>query len=187
MRIDVHTHAFHDKIAEKAVAHLENHYGIRPLGTGKVDDLLERARKAGLDKVVVHSAATDRSQVIPANNWAIGMQQKFPEIIAFGTLHIDYQQPEKEIERLLRNNITGLKMHCDFQGFFMDDPRFVEMLRLVVDKFTIMFHVGDVLPPEKNPSCPSNSPNSCALFPAHASLPRIWAATSTGNTLWTPL
>ncbi len=165
MRIDIHTHAFHEKIADKVLAQLEGHYGIHPVGNGTVADLLARAKRAGLDKVVVHNAATDEAQVIPANNWAMGIQKNNPEIISFGTIHIDFPDPEKELARLLRNGIRGLKIHCDFQGFFMDDPRFVEMLELAVRDFIIMFHVGDVLPPEKNPSCPLKFAKLMRHFP----------------------
>ena len=80
MRIDIHCHAFHPKIADKVTAQLDEHYGIRPVGTGTCEDLLARARRAGLDKVVVLGAATDPSQVIPANNWAIGLQREHPEV-----------------------------------------------------------------------------------------------------------
>ena len=73
MFTDTHTHVFHPKIAEKAINQLHTHYGIKPQGTGVLDDLLARATRAGVDRVVVHTAATDPSQVIPANNWAIDM------------------------------------------------------------------------------------------------------------------
>ena len=76
MFIDIHTHAYHPKIADKVLAQLEGHYGIKPVGTGQIDDLIARAKSAGLDRVVVHNAATSAAQVVPANNWAIRIHRE---------------------------------------------------------------------------------------------------------------
>ncbi len=154
MFFDIHTHAYHPKIAHRVVAQLEGHYGIPPVGTGELDDLLRRARKAGLDKVVVHGAATTPAQVIPANNWAIGLQRDNPDVYAFGTLHPGYEDFESELDRLEAAGIKGVKLHADFQGFRLDDPRLSPLFEAMSGRFTVMFHVGDRLPPDENPSCP---------------------------------
>jgi len=154
MFLDFHTHAYHPKIAHKVVSQLEGHYGIPPVGNGELDDLLARARRAGLDKVVVHGAATAPAQVIPANNWAIALQAGNPDVYAFGTLHPGYPDFEQELDRLEKNGIKGVKFHPDFQGFRMDDPDLGPIFEAISGRFTVMFHVGDRLPPAENPSCP---------------------------------
>lgn len=154
MNIDAHTHAFHPKIADKVLNQLNNHYGIIPKGTGIIDDLLARADKAGIDKVVIHTAATSPGQVTAANDWAIHLNETYDRVIAFGSMHPDYHDPETEFRRLEKSNVKGLKFHPDFQGFFMDDPKFKAIMEMIQDRFTLMFHVGDKNPPEKNPSCP---------------------------------
>jgi len=154
MFTDTHCHVFHPKIAEKALNQLEGHYGLRPEGSGILEDLLSRAERAGVDRVVVHTAATDPAQVIPANNWAIDLMRQSPRVTAFGTLHPDYADVDKELDRLERAGVVGLKFHPDFQGFFLDDPKFYALMEKVGSRFMLMFHVGDRLPPEQNPSCP---------------------------------
>ncbi len=154
MFLDFHTHAYHPKIAHKVVAQLERHYGIPPVGTGELEDLLTMIRKAGLDKAVIHGAATAPAQVIPANNWAISLQRDHPEVYAFGTLHPGYEDFESELDRLEHAGITGIKFHPDFQGFRLDDPLLKPIFEAISGRFTVMFHVGDRLPPEQNPSCP---------------------------------
>lgn len=180
MFTDTHTHVFHPKIAEKAINQLHTHYGIKPQGTGVLDDLLIRADRAGIDRVVVHTAATDPSQVIPANNWAMNMEQQSRRVTAFGTLHPDYAEPEKELERLRRAGIKGLKFHPDFQGFFLDDPKFYRLMEMIGDGFTLMIHVGDTLPPEQNPSCPIKMAKLRRAFPK----PRMIAAHLGGFSHW---
>lgn len=154
MFTDTHCHLFHPKIAGKALTQLEAHYGIAPVGSGLLDDLLARADRAGIARVVVHTAATDPSQVIPANNAALELMRRSPRITAFGTLHPDFGDPEEELGRLERAGVKGLKFHPDFQGFFMDDPKFYALMEKIGSRFMLMFHVGDKLSPEQNPSCP---------------------------------
>ena len=69
-RVDVHTHAFHPKIAAKVLRQLEAHYRIPPVGTGLWEDLQPRLARCHISRAFVHSAATAPEQVIPANRWA---------------------------------------------------------------------------------------------------------------------
>jgi predicted TIM-barrel fold metal-dependent hydrolase len=153
--IDFHTHAFHPKIAGKVLEQLEDHYGISPVGTGQADDLLARLDAAGLDRAVVLAAATAPAQVIPANNWAMELKRTQPRIVPFGTIHPGYPDCEGELDRLERAGIKGIKIHADFQGFRLDDPALFPVLEAMRGRFTALFHVGDRLPPHKNPSCPA--------------------------------
>lgn len=165
MLIDIHTHAFHPKIAYKAVEHLNSYYAVSCAGDGTVSDLLARQKKAGIDRCVVLCAATDPAQVIPANNYAIMLQKEHPEIIAFGTLHPGFAQWEKQLASLKAAGIKGIKLHPDFQGFWLNDPRLMPMLEQAQDDFVFEVHIGDYLPPEQNPSCPYKAAALLDAFP----------------------
>lgn len=154
MLIDFHTHAFHPKIAPKAVAHLNEHYELQCECTGMMDDLCKRIRKAGLDKMVVLCAATSPAQVIPANNFALSLKAAHPEAIPFGTIHPYYDDWETQLNRLKAQGIKGLKLHPDFQGFFLDDPKLLPIIEAAQKDFIMLLHIGDNLPPKDNPSCP---------------------------------
>lgn len=154
MYIDFHTHAFHPKIAAKAVEHLNSHYGITCQCTGVMDDLIRRVKKAGLDKMVVLCAATSAAQVIPANNFALSLKAAHPDAIPFGTIHPDFDDWENQLARLKARGIKGLKLHPDFQGFRLDEKRLLPIIEAAQKDFVILFHVGDKLAPEDNPSCP---------------------------------
>ncbi len=153
LRVDVHTHAFHPKIAAKVCAQLEQHYRIPPVGNGMWDDLKPRLEKAGMQKCFIHSAATAPGQVEPANNWAISLKQD-PMIVPFGTMHPGYENMEGELARLHDNGIRGIKLHPDFQGFRLDDPALLPLFGEMEGEFTLMVHIGDLLPPDENPTCP---------------------------------
>ena len=139
MRYDVHAHAFHPKIAAKTLVHLEQHYGISPIGTGLLEDLLERERRAGVDRVVVHSAATTPVQVRMANDWAMTIQREnMGVVVAFGTLHPDLGDWLNELELLKAAGIKGLKFHPEFQGFWLDDPRLKDIMEASQNDFVFM-------------------------------------------------
>lgn len=180
MFIDAHTHVFHPKIAHKILAQLQGHYTIPPVGTGLIDDLINRLDSANLDKAIVLTAATAPAQVIPANNCAIEIKQNHDRLIPFGTVHPDFVRMESELNRLEENGIKGLKFHPDFQGFRMDDAALFEVMEMIDDRFICLFHVGDTLPPDKNPSCPRKLATLRKAFPK----PKIIAAHMGGYRHW---
>lgn len=155
MTLDIHTHAFHPKIASKVLEQLTGHYGITPVGTGLVEHLLERLDAAGIGRAAVHAAATAPAQVIPANNWSMELARTQPRLIPFGTIHPGFADFEAEFDRLERAGIRGIKIHADFQGFRLDDPALRPILETMQGRFIALFHVGDRLPPHQNPSCPA--------------------------------
>lgn len=152
-RVDVHTHAMHPKIAEKVLRQLEGHYKIPPTCSGLWEDLEVRMRKCDIKKCFVHTAATRPDQVIAANNWIISLK-KYDMAVPFGTMHIDYPDIDGELARLWDNGIRGIKLHPDFQGFRLDDPRLFPFFGAIEGRFTVMIHIGDRVPPEENFTCP---------------------------------
>ncbi len=153
-RVDVHTHAFSPKIVERVVQQLQDHYHIQPKGSGTLEDLQSRLKSAGIDRAIVHSAATRAAQVMPANNWAIHVEKHAEHFTAFGTIHPEFEDWEQELNRLQKYGIRGLKLHADMQGFRLDDERLWHIFEEIEHRFMVMFHVGDRVPPEKNPSSP---------------------------------
>lgn len=194
MFYDVHTHAFHPKIADKVLTQLENHYGISPVGSGLLEDLLLRTRRAAIDKVIVLCAATAPAQVVPANAFALALQQAHPhEVIAFGTLHPGYEDWKHQLDRLREAGIRGLKLHPEFQGFWLDDPALLPIIEEAQRDFVILCHIGDVAPPADNPSCPYKLAKLLDAFPqarfiaAHFGGYRHWqyvAETLLGRNVW---
>ncbi|MDR2056478.1 MAG: amidohydrolase family protein [Desulfovibrio sp.] len=160
MFIDIHTHAFHAKIARKAIAQINAAYATDCTGDGTIEHLLAREKAAGINRFVVLCAATTPAQVIPANNYAISLQKKYPQVIAFGSMHPGYKNFEDELTRLQKAGIRGLKMHPDFQGFGMDDENLFPILEYAQKKFIIQFHVGS----NKNPGDAPSSPGKLAAI-----------------------
>ena len=182
MYIDIHTHAFHPKIAHKAVDHLNEFYSVNCAGDGTIAHLLERERKAEMEKCVVLCAATAPAQVIPANNYAITLQKEHADrVIAFGTVHPGYEDWESELKRIKAAGIRGIKLHPDFQSFWLDDPRLLPIFEAAQKDFVFEIHIGDRTTPAQNPSCPYKLAAILRQFPrmrviaAHFGGYRMWA------------
>ena len=92
--IDVHTHIWPEKLAERAVDHVGNYYSYEMHGKGTLADLKESAAMAGVERFVIHSSALKASQVEDVNtNAANHITDK---IAGFGTLHPEYQDLKKK-------------------------------------------------------------------------------------------
>ena len=142
--IDVHNHIYPEKIVERATDAIGDFYDInmRHLGTG--NELSEAMKNAGIEKSVVCSAATVPQQVSIINNFIAAECEKHPEFIGFGTLHPDIEDCEAEIDRMKEMNLFGVKLHPDFQKFYIDDPNALPMFKAIRDKdMWLIVHLGD--------------------------------------------
>lgn len=153
MRTDIHTHVFHPAVAAKALARLAE-LGFAAAGSGLIADLLERARRAGMDRVVVHNVATAPAQMTPVNTFAIALQREYPEIMAFGSVHPAATGWERELDRLEKAGIKGIKWHPNFQNLAFDDPALAPVIEAAQDRFLFMCHVGCEEPLDRNPASP---------------------------------
>lgn len=144
--IDTHAHIYPQKIAQKAVDSIGSFYDIHMSGgNGTSEGLLASGGKIGVERYVVHSTATKPSQVESINDFIHGECEKHHEFIGFATLHPDMEEEEieKEVERVLSLGLHGIKLHPDFQKFFIDEDRAEKIYRAVEGKMPILFHTGD--------------------------------------------
>ncbi|MBP3580329.1 MAG: amidohydrolase [Clostridia bacterium] len=122
MIIDFHTHAFPDKLADKAVAHLYELGGMPPKSDGKISGLIRCMDEDGVDASVVLSIATKPQQETNVNNFAISLLEN-PRIIPFGSVFPGSDTALTEIERLHKSGVKGIKMHPEYQDFYIDEDR----------------------------------------------------------------
>lgn len=151
--IDVHNHIYPEKIARKASEAIGTFYGGEAMfheGTG--DELAASLKRAGIGKAIICSAATTPSQVESIDSFIASECRKHPEFIGFGTMHIDYEGIDDEIKRMKALGLRGVKLHPDFQKFFIDDFRALPMYRSMRDNGMILLcHMGDDQRPYSQP------------------------------------
>lgn len=144
--IDAHAHIYPDKIAAKATDTIGVFYDIKmAMPAGTPENLLAVGKKAGFSRFVVHSVATTAHQVRSINEFIKREIDAHPEFIGFITLHQDLSEQEiqAEVDWALANGFKGIKLHPDFQKFYIDDESVEKFYRAASDKLPILFHIGD--------------------------------------------
>lgn len=152
--IDAHAHIFPDKIAGKASVAIgdfyNNFHGME--GDGTLTRLMELGGQAGVDHYVVFSAATRPEQVQSINDFiAVQMNANPGKVTGLGTLHPDMENPEEEIDRIIALGLKGIKLHPDFQEFYVDSPAAKRLYAYLEGKLPVLFHAGDFRYPYSSP------------------------------------
>jgi predicted TIM-barrel fold metal-dependent hydrolase len=110
---------------------------------GTPEELAQIGKEYNIEKMLVHSTATKAEQVESVNNFLISQINENPEFVGFGTLHPEYGFNERETERLMKNNVKGIKFHPDFCRIDILSKGMYDIFALISGKMHIMFHVGD--------------------------------------------
>jgi len=150
MVIDFHTHAFNDKIAEKAIAKLEIVSNQKAYSNGKIDAIDEIAKSGVIDKAVLLPVATKPTQQTIINDWAKEMGDKYENIIPFGSVHPFAEDVFEELQRIKEMGLYGVKLHPDYQEFFIDDEKVFKVYEKCAElSLPVIFHAGwDPLSPD---------------------------------------
>ena len=146
--INAHAHIYPDKISEKATQAIGSFYDIKMNFTGTPENLLKAEKTVGISKFIVHSCATKASQVRSINEFIKEEMDLHPEFIGFMTLHQDMTEEEmkEEISWCIERGFHGIKLHPDFQKFYIDEEKAEKIYRAVASfnrTFPILFHTGD--------------------------------------------
>ena len=142
--IDAHGHIYPDKLAAKATASIGDFYSIPMAHTGSSRGIAESGDAIGIRRQLVCSTATSAPQVESVNSFIAGECIKYPSFVGFGTMHPDYTDYEKELGRMKALGLKGVKLHSDFQRFYIDDPRAADMYRAIAQaELPVLFHIGD--------------------------------------------
>ena len=144
--IDIHAHIYPEKIAQRATAAIGEFYGEKmQVRAGTAERLIFEGAAAGITRYVVHSVATVPRQVRAINEFIAGEVARNTELIGFITLHQDLTEAEidSEIAWGLERGFRGIKLHPDFQKFYIDDTSLEKIYRAAAGKMPVLLHVGD--------------------------------------------
>lgn len=143
MIIDFHTHCFPEKVATKAIAKLSDVAGgITNYSDGTVDGLRKRMAESGTDVSVVLNIATNAYQQRSVNDYAVEINNG-RDIFSFGSVFPDSDDVFDELERIKDMGLKGVKLHPDYQGFFIDDEKMKPIYKKIASLGLIMiFHAG---------------------------------------------
>ncbi len=165
MVIDFHVHMFPDQLASRTIPLLAERSGLVPYTDGTLGTTLEKMRADGVTKIVHQNIATNPRQMTKVNDFAIACNQH-EEIVSFGSIHPEAEHYEAELDRLKDAGIKGIKLHPDYQEFYIDSPCMQPLYEAILKRgFILLFHAGlDYGLPEPVHAPPEAIANTLGLF-----------------------
>jgi uncharacterized protein len=146
--IDVHTHVWPDRAAERALA--QSIDDLDHFGDGKLSGLERSMRAAGIDRAVCLGVAITPDQVQKANRFLGTLRRD--RFVGFGSVHAGLS-PEENVASLRDNGLLAAKIHPLFQGYGLDDPGLLATLEQLEGEFAVIIHVGAGKDPATNRGC----------------------------------
>lgn len=141
MIIDFHTHCFPDGLAARAMRALTGKCDVIPSHDGTSAGLLAAARAAGIGRSAVMPVATRPGQVDAINEWALAVRT--PELSFFAAMFPGLEDAPGRLDRLAEQGFRGVKLHPDYQDFYVDDPAALRLYRMLRDRgLAALFHAG---------------------------------------------
>ena len=142
--IDFHTHCFPDAIAERAVEKLAHDSGgLIPYADGTVNGLEKSMKQNGVSLSVVLNIATNAHQQKKVNDFASEINSR-DGICAFGSVFPDAPDALYELERIKSLGLKGVKLHPEYQRFYVDDEKMKPLYKKISTLGLItVFHAGE--------------------------------------------
>lgn len=165
MLIDAHVHMFSEKIAQKALTNLATICKSPYFTNGTLADTKEKLHEWGVDAAFAMNIATKPSQQTIVNNWAASIDDSM--FYSFGSVHPDAPDALEELRRIKELGLYGVKLHPDYQGFLIDDPRLFPIYDAIAAlELPVTFHTGwDPLSPNLVHASPKAVAKVARQFP----------------------
>ena len=142
MIIDFHTHAFPDAIANKTIEILMDKARLPSFCDGTVSCLKRSSKEAGVDISVVLPIATRPGQEDTINKFACEINNT-DRIISFGSVHPKSENYKEILDKIKGYGLKGIKLHPDYQGFFIDDEKTYPIIEYAAKLgLIIVYHAG---------------------------------------------
>jgi uncharacterized protein len=142
MIIDVHTHAFPDHLAARAMAQLQAETDeVVAVLDGTVGDLLRSMDRAGIEVSVVASIATKPAQFDAILRWSDSIRSE--RVMPFPSLCPKSEGAAEQVRRVAAAGFRGIKLHPYYQQFALDDERVAPVYAAAEEcGLVILMHCG---------------------------------------------
>ena len=182
MLIDFHTHAFPDRLAEKAIGKLSAVSGMTPHFDGTISDLKNKMKALGVDYSVILNIATNAKQQDNVNAFAKEINDAGDNLVAFGSVHPLSEHPKDDVFALADAGFRGIKLHPDYASIVIDDERYAPIFAAAAETgLIVVIHAGyDFISPNKIHATPDRI---LKVLAAHPSLTLVCAHMG-ANEMW---
>jgi hypothetical protein len=139
MIIDSHCHVWPDHIAPQVLT--GRIAGLDPMGDGTITGLTAKLDEAGVNFGCCLGVATVAKNLEKTNEFIGSVDRS--RFVPFGSIHPD-RSLDDNIRSIRENRIVGVKLHPNFQGIDLADPRVIEICRaLAQEGIVVITHAGE--------------------------------------------
>jgi len=139
--IDFHTHAFPEKIVDRAIATLEENSGEKAYHDGRLSSLLKSMDRAGIDAAVIANIATKPDQFDSILAWSKAIRSE--RVIPFLSIHPDDPQAREHIRIAKKEGFKGIKLHPYYQEFVLNEERLFPVYEEIAkQELALLSHTG---------------------------------------------
>lgn len=150
MLMDIHTHVFPPQLAQRAIHHMTEqmrdnydsfHVFFEARADGTAAQLLQTMDESGCNKSVLCPVVTNAKSTKATNDYAWSL--KSHRLIPFASFLPTEDSWEQTLEAIAEQGFQGIKLHPEFQGFDVDSPRSIQVVkRAEALGLAIVFHAG---------------------------------------------
>lgn len=140
--IDFHTHVFPDHIAKRTMEKLEAAGNVKAFTGGTLKELKGSMKDNHIALSVVLPVVTRPAQFESIHQFATEIHGK-EGILSFGGVHPDSDNYLEELRKIKSLGLPGIKLHPDYQGTFVDDPKILNIIQYAVElDLIVLLHAG---------------------------------------------
>lgn len=142
--IDLHTHAFPDDVASRAVEKLSAMGDWQAIGDGTIDGLLAAMDAADIDMSVVCPVATKPGQWKGILKWAKKVHKRHDDrLVPLASIHPGDADIDQAIAAIKKAELPGIKIHPFYQDFVLDGESVRPLLQAACDaELFVVTHCG---------------------------------------------
>lgn len=140
--IDFHTHVYPPEIAKHTIDHIRKTSGMISLTDATYKGMLSCMKQNGITRSIILPVATSPKQFHSINEYAVSMCE-VPGITSFGGIHPDVDDPEGCIHHIADLGLKGIKVHPDYQGYDIFDPKYIRIFKAAATEgLIVVTHSG---------------------------------------------
>ena len=141
MFIDLHTHIFPRRKAPAILHDMSARKGIPHFCDGTLEGLLQAMDRSAVGLSLISRITTRKKNVDTVNRWLLACSR--PTVMPMATVHPDLQMATSDLEEMKAQGFKGVKLHPDYQGFFVDDVRMYPFYEAAqATQMPVLFHAG---------------------------------------------
>ena len=162
--IDFHTHIFPEQIVEKTIAFLAEKGGIPAYSDGTLDGLNAQLNSVNAYMGIALPVLTRPESFEKIFEFCKKVNEDFKKgnhrVLSFAAIHPDCENLEEKMFLVKQNGFKGIKIHPDYQDFFIDDEKSIRLLNAAIEQdLIVVTHAGlDV----GHPTCTHCTPKRAA-------------------------